>query len=145
VLNDGDLDTNHLTDARTELICARLYLRAGKRRVKKGFRPHDMAAFYNAVFFGMRYYVVKHKQCDVFMEDHDLWDAANLFQALTRAGVFDDPLLFNRFSLAVERVLWQASYSFDPNTLLEEVESILTKLGVLPYHLPTTLTSMANV
>ena len=136
MLTDGFLDTNLLTDAQTELLCARLYLRAGKRRVKNGFRPHDMAAFYNSVFFGMRYYIVKHKGYDVFVKDHDLWDAANLFQFLTRAGVFDDPLLFNRFSLAVERALWQASYSFDLNTLLEEVEGILTKLGVLPYHSP---------
>ena len=136
MLTDGFLDVNRLTDARTELLCARLYLRAGKRRMKEGFRPHDMAAFYNSVFFGMRYYILKHKGCAVFVNDHDLWDAANLFQALARAGVFNDPLLFNRFSLVVERALWGKSYSFDPNTLLEEVEGILTKLGVLPYHSP---------
>jgi len=145
MLTNGLLDINHPTDARTELRCARLYLRAGKRRVKKGVRPHDLAAFYNSVFFGMRYYVLQHKQCDVFVKDHDLWDAASLFQALTRAGVFDDPLLFNRFSLAVERALWQASFSSDPSRLLEDVESILTKLGVLPYHSPTTSTPRANI
>jgi hypothetical protein len=144
MLTDGLFDTNHLTDARTELLCARLYLRAGKRRVKKGFRPHDMAAFYNSVFFGMRYYIVKHKQCEVFVKDHDLWDATSLFQALTRAGVFDDPLQFNRLSLAVERAIWQASFSFDSNAMLQEVEGILTKLGVLPYHSSTTLTPRAN-
>ena len=100
--------------------------------MKKGFRPHDTAAFYNSVFFGMRYYIVKHKGCEVFVNDRDLWDAANLFQSLTRAGVFDDPLLFNRFSLIVERALWQTSVPSDPSSLVEDVESILTKLGVLP-------------
>ena len=145
MLTDSFRDSNRLTDARTELLCARLYLRAGKRRVKKGFQPHDMAAFYNSVFFGMRYYIVKHKECEVFVNDHDLWNAANLFQALTRAGVFDDPLLFNRFSLAVERALWQASSSLDPNAMLEDVEKILMKLGVLPYHRRTRLTPRANI
>jgi len=144
MLTDGFLDRNHLTDARAELLCARFYLRAGKRLVKKGFRPHDVAAFYNSVFFGMRYYIVKHKQCEVLVKDHDLWDAASLFQALTRAGIFDDPLLFNRLSLAVERALWQASFSLDSNAMLEEVEGLLTKLGVLPYHSPSMLTPRAN-
>jgi hypothetical protein len=55
---------------------------------------------------------------------------------LARVGVFEDPLTFNRFSLGVERALWQTSFSFDSNAMLEEVEGILTKLGVLPYHSP---------
>ena len=76
MLSDRPFDSSQLIDARTELLCARLYLRAVKHRVEKGFRPHDMAAFYNSVFFGMRYYIVKHKGCDVFVKDHELTEIA---------------------------------------------------------------------
>ena len=125
-------DPINLMDARTALICARLYLRGGKRRLQAGYSRAGIAALYDAVLFGMRYYVAKHQRCDSFVEDTNLWDAADLFHALLRAGVFDDPLALNRFSLMVERALWQESFSFDTSSALIEVEGILTKLGVMP-------------
>ena len=39
-------------------------------------------------------------------------------------------LRFNRFSLIVERVLWQGSAAFDDARVLEEAEKMLTKLGI---------------
>ena len=66
------------------------------------------------------------------VENTDPWDAPGLFHALARAGLFDDPLTLNRFSLMVERTLWQESYSIDLHSTLEEVEKILLKLGVIP-------------
>jgi len=129
---DGVLDVTNLTDARTALLCARLHLRDGKRRLEKGSLATGIAVLYDAILFGMRYYIAKHKRCASFVENTDLWDAASMFHGLTRAGVFDDPLTFNRFSLIVERALWQESFSFDAKTILVEVEAILAKLGVLP-------------
>jgi hypothetical protein len=127
------------TDPSTAFTCARLHLRNGKRRLQKGHRMEGMIALFDAVLFGMRYYVTKHKQCAAVVENIDLWDATNLYQALTRAGVFDDPLAFNRFNLLVERALWQKSYAIDAVSMLVEVEKILLKLGVISsseYSLP---------
>ena len=126
-------DTTKIMDARTALICARLYLRGGKRRLQAGYSRAGIAALYDAVLFGMRYYIARHKRCESFVENTDPWDAPGLFHALARAGIFDDPLTLNRFSLMVERALWQESYSIDADSMLAEVEKMLVKLGVIPF------------
>lgn len=136
-------DTAKFMDARTALICARLYLRGGKRRLQAGYSRAGIAALYDAVLFGMRYYVARHKSCNSLMQNMDPWDGSGLFHVLAGAGVFDDPLTFNRFSLMVERALWQDSFLFDADSTLAEVEKMLLKLGVLPfseYSLPGPLT-----
>jgi hypothetical protein len=125
-------DTSKIMDARTALICARLYLRGGKRRLQAGYSRAGIAALYDAVLFGMRYYIARHKRCESLVENTDPWDAPGLFHALARAGIFDDPLTLNRFSLMVERALWQESYSINADSVLAEVEKILLKLGVIP-------------
>jgi hypothetical protein len=89
-----------------------------------------MTALYDALLFGMRYYILRHKTCARFVTNADVWDATALYRALTRAGVFDDPLLFNRLTLIVERALWQPSYSFDVEATVAEAERVLAKLGV---------------
>jgi len=130
---DG-LNLTKMIDPRTALICARINLRGGKRRWQKGITAAGVVALYDSVLFGMRYYITRHERCAVFLENVDLWDAMSMFQALRRAGVFDDPLSFHRFSLLVERALWQGSYAFDPNAVLIEVEEMLTTLGVMPFN-----------
>jgi len=125
-------NASKIIEADAALMSARLYLRGGKRRLQKGSSAAGMDALYTAVLCGMRYYIAKHKRCATFVENIDLWDAASLFHALTRAGVFDDPLAFNRFSLIVERALWQESFLFDIDSTLAEVETMLTKLGIMP-------------
>jgi hypothetical protein len=126
-------DTTKIMDARTALLCARLYLRGGKRRLRAGYSKAGIAALYDAVLFGMRYYIARHENCSPLVENTDPWDAPGLFHALARAGVFEDPLTLNRFSLMVERALWQESYSIDANSMLAEVEKMLLKLGVIPF------------
>lgn len=130
----GLIDTTKMTEVEAALRSACLHLRSGKRRLQKGSSAAGIAALYDSVLFGMRYYIAKHKRCASFTENIDLWDAADLFHALTRAGVFDDPLTFNRFSLIVERALWQESFSFDADATFSEVEKMLTKLGVMPFN-----------
>jgi hypothetical protein len=90
----------------------------------------DIAALYDLILFGMHDYIAKHERCTSFVEQTDLWDPVALYHALARAGVFDDPLTFNRFSLIVERALWDGSFSSDLDATLIEVEKMLTKLGV---------------
>src|SRR5687768_18157777 len=133
-------DTAKITDAQTALICARLYLRGGNRRLQAGYSKAGLAALYDAVLFGMRYYIARHKHCQSLVETTDPWDATGLFHALARAGVFEDPLLFHRFSLIVERALWQESHFVDAASTLAEAEKMLVKLGVIPFRdsaLPT--------
>lgn len=126
------IDADKTTDARTALICARLYLRSGKRRKEAGLSAEAVTALYHAVLFGMRYYIAKHKSCESWVKSTDPWDAPGLFHALARAGVFEDPLIFNRLSLLVERALWHGSSTSDADPILTEFEKMLSKLGILP-------------
>lgn len=124
-------DTDKIKDARTALLCARLYLGGGKRRLQAGYSKAGIAALYDAVLFGMRYYIAKHKNS--LAKSTDPWDAPGLFHALACTGLFEDPLTLNRFSLMVERALWRESFSFDVDSMLAEVETMLVKLGVIPF------------
>jgi hypothetical protein len=128
------MDATKMTEARTALICARFNLRDGKRRLQKGLTAAGVSALYDSMLFGMRYYITKHQRCTAFVENIEPWDALSLFHALTRAGVFDDPLIFNRFSLIVERTLWQGTFSFDAEAILAQVEEVLMTLGVIPFN-----------
>jgi hypothetical protein len=129
--DDTLIDEVKLTEARTALICARLNLRGAKRRLQRGHTVSGIAALYDSVLFGMRYYIARHKSCAPFLENIDPWDAMSVFHALRQAGVFDDPLLFNHFSWLVERICWQESFSFDIDDTLTKVETMLMKLGVM--------------
>jgi hypothetical protein len=132
MLQNPLMDATQVTEAETALVRAQLHLRLGKRRLQKGHTAAGIAALYDAILCGLRYYIAKNKRCASFVENTDLWDAPGLFHGLARAGVFDDPLAMNRFSLIVERALWQESFSFDADTTLTEVEMMLRKLGVTP-------------
>ena len=129
--DDTLIDEVKLTEARTALICARLNLRGAKRRLQRGHTVSGIAALYDSVLFGMRYYIAIHKSCAPFLKNIDLWDAMSVFHALRHAGVFDDPLLFNHFSWLVERICWQESFSFGIDDTLTKVETMLMKLGVM--------------
>ena len=126
------MDAASVTDPRSAFLCSRLHLRNGKRRFHQGYSAAGIVSLYDSLLFGMCYYIATHKHCKRFIKNTELWDATSLFHALFRAGVFDDPLFFNRLSLIVERALWQATYPFDADSNLAEVEKMLMKLGVIP-------------
>lgn len=133
MLYDGRIDLSKVTDARTALVCARLHHRNGRKRLQKGFSVKAVAALYDAVWFGMLYYIARHKGCESYMGNTEYWDATSMFHALTRAGVFEDQHAFNRFSLLVERTLWQPTATLDTHAVIVQVEQMLAKLGVIPF------------
>jgi hypothetical protein len=114
-------------------VRAYVHLRSGMQVGQEPVSDPGIAALYDLVLLGMHDYIARHEECASFVENTDPWDAAALFHALVSAGVFDDPLTFNRFSLIVERTLWQGSFSFDADSTLAEVEKMLMQLGVGPF------------
>jgi hypothetical protein len=134
MLYDDRIDLAKVTNARTALICARLHHRNGKKRLQKGFSVKAVAALYDAVWFGMLYYIARHQACASYMENTELWDATTMFHGLTRAGVFEDEHAFNRLSLLVERALWQPTAALDTHAVIVQVEDMLAKLGVIAFH-----------
>lgn len=128
------MDVTETVEAKAALVCARLHLRNGKRHLQKGLTAAGMTALYDSVLFGMSYYIARHKRCASLVENIDPLDATRLFHALADTGVFEDPLTFNRFSLIVERMLWQPAVSSDTDEILVEVETMLARLGVIAIH-----------
>src|SRR5919198_1532947 len=131
MLDNSVIDLTRITDARAALICARLHLRRGKRYLQKGLTTEGIAALYDSVLFGMHYYITKHNASS--HQKINPWDAAGMVHALTRMGLFENSVTFNRFSLVVERALWQGPFSSDVYLILADVENLLMKLGVLPF------------
>ncbi len=131
----GLMGSTQISEEEASLMRARLHLHGGKRRLEEGLSTAGIAALYDALLFGMRYYIAQPEHCKTIdlTNNEDLWDHAALYHTLTKAGVFDDPYAFNHLSLIVERALWQESFSFDVDTVLGEVEMLLTKLGVIPF------------
>ena len=132
----GLMDPTQMSEEDAALMRARLHIRGGKRRLQEGLKAAGIAALYDALLFGMHYYLARQERCEKIdlAENTDLWDAVALFHTLARTGIFDDPYAFDRFSLIVERALWQESFSFDADATLAEVERMLTKLGVIPFN-----------
>lgn len=121
--------------AETALMCARLYLRAGKHHLQEGLLTAGIAALYDAILFAMQYYIAESAyRASINFNSDDLWDHAALYHKLAKAGIFDDRNAFNHLSLIVERALWQESFSFDANSVITDVEKILLKLGVMPFN-----------
>ena len=131
----GFMDMTKMIKAEVALTCARLYLRDGKSYIQEGFIKAGMAALYDAILFGMQYYIAE-PACrgNIDLNNNDLWDHAALYHKLTRAGIFEDPNAFNHLSQIVERALWHGSPSFDANSVLVEVEWMLSKLHVIPFN-----------
>lgn len=129
------IDVTKLINAEAALLCARLYVQAGKRYLQEGSFSAGIAALYNAILFAMHYYIAEPAYPgNMNLSRDDLWDHVALYHKLAKAGVFDDLNAFNLLSLIVERSLWQESFSFDAHSILTEVETMLSKLGVMPFN-----------
>jgi len=130
--SQGLAKIDQISEADAAFMRAHIHLRSGLHGGQEPTSGAGITALYDAVLLGMRDYIARHEECASFVENTDPWDAPALYHALVRAGVFDDPLRFNRFSLIVERALWQGSLASDAEPALAEAETMLAKLRILP-------------
>jgi len=126
------MNIDQISEADAAFMRTHVHLRSGLDGGQEPTFSAGITAVYDAVLLGMRDYIARHEECASFVENTDPWDAPALYHALVRAGVFDDPLRFNRFSLIVERAIWQGSLVAEDDSVLREGEKMLTKLGMIP-------------
>ena len=132
---DSLTDVAKLIKAETALLCARLYLRDGKRHLQEGAFKAGIAELYEAILFGMQYYIAEPAGREkIDLSSADLWDHAVLYHKLVKTGLFDDLNALNHLSQIVERALWQGAFSLDVNYVIAEIETMLSKLGVTPFN-----------
>ncbi|HKY54460.1 MAG TPA: hypothetical protein VJM08_09150 [Anaerolineales bacterium] len=57
--HQGSIDVTKMINAEAALLCARLYLRAGKRYLQEGLLSTAVAALYDAILFAMHYCIAE--------------------------------------------------------------------------------------
>jgi hypothetical protein len=115
---------------------ARLHIRGGKRRLNQGKISAGIVTLYDALEAAMRSYVDRPERrggLDI-REGEDLDTEAKLYQLLVRSRVLDGKLDFYAFDRLTEKALREDIPVFDYRELLAGIESVMTQMGVMPFH-----------
>jgi hypothetical protein len=115
---------------------ARLHIRGGMRRLRQGKISAGIVTLYDALEGAMRSYIADpaHLKTLSIKENEDLNDDKALYAALVRSGVLDGKFDFGAFDRLLERALDEELVNYDYRSLLSEIESIMTRLGVMPFN-----------
>lgn len=129
------MDPRALGPVEAALQRARLHLRGGRRRLRQGRVSGGVAALYDALTSAMEWYCAAPGRCPQpppgerggYAEDRAR------YAALVRGGVLDGAFDFEGFVLLTWRALDGELAAGDASGLLAGVESVLARLGVLPF------------
>ncbi len=117
------------------LLRARLHIRAGKRRLRQGKISAGILTLYDAFCFAMDWYAFppeRKNRLDI-REGEDLKNEKALYKILVRSGVLDGAFDFAAFDKLVEYASENEMPDYDYKELLLEIESVMTRLGVMPF------------
>jgi hypothetical protein len=131
----GLMDEQGLGPIKGPFQRARLHIRGGKRRLRQGKISAGIVTLYDALEGAMRSYSADPSRLRTLTtkEGEDLNDDKTLYAALVRSGVLDGKFDFEAFDRLMERALNEEIANYDYGVLLSEIESIMTRLGVMPF------------
>jgi hypothetical protein len=114
---------------------ARLHIRGGKRRLRQGKISAGIVTLYDALVFALDWYIASSdRRCILrFAEGEDLKDDNTVFKVLKRSGVIDSSFDYGLFNKLVEKSLEQEMSDYDYREILKSFESLMTRLGVMPF------------
>ena len=133
----GLMDESRMSHEDAALLRAKLHVRCGRRRLfEEGKLPEAITTLYDAIHAAMRWYAVVtddvhqeiHKRGDEIYEDDQ-----RLQSLLAEKGAWDDSLDFTSLERLVSAALEHNVPDFDRQQFWEQVENVLTKLGVMPF------------
>ncbi|WP_457574146.1 hypothetical protein [Desulfolithobacter sp.] len=132
----GLMDEGEMIPKEAALLRARLHLRCGRRRLFEGKLPEAVATLYDALLAGMRWYALTdeevhrqiHARGDILLEDD-----VELQKLLREQGVWDDVLDFQKVRSLLDDAMEGRLADFDRHLFMEQLEAVLTRLGVLPF------------
>ncbi|RJR22326.1 MAG: hypothetical protein C4581_01040 [Nitrospiraceae bacterium] len=114
---------------------ARLHIRGGKRRLRQGKISAGLVTLYDAAVFALDWYIAsperRSKLC--IKEGEDLKDDRTVFEVLKRSGVIDRSFDYDLFNKLIEKSLEQELPDYDYRDILDNFESLMTGLGVMPF------------
>ena len=130
----GLMDPDALGTEAAALQRARLHIRGGRRRLRQGKISAGLGTLYDALLSALEWYIAspdRRKNLPI-QGDDDLRDDRTVFALLVKAGVID-----GRFGYGALRDLVHTappeSSAFDYAEILNQVESVMSRLGVMPF------------
>jgi hypothetical protein len=114
---------------------ARLHIRGGRRRLRQGKISSGIVTLYDAISAALEWYFAstERRKGLIIKPDDDLRDDKTLYDILRRSGVLDGSFDYMAFNELVEKVLYTDFADYDHEGLLREIESVMTRLGVMPF------------
>ena len=131
----GLMDESAMSREAAALLRARLHLRGGRRRLRQAKYAAAVAALYDALGSGMRWYLLLtgEESLRPVKAELDLRPDRDLFSSLVQAGVLDNPPAFEQLETLLDQLLIGPSSDFDQQGVLTRIEHWLTQLGVMPF------------
>jgi hypothetical protein len=129
------MDPDALGAEAAALQRARLHIRGGRRRLRQGKISAGLGTLYDALLFAMDWYIAspdRRKNLPIQTDD-DLRDDRTVFALLVKAGVIDGRFEYGALRDLVHTAPPESSV-FDYGEILNQVESVMTRLGVLPFN-----------
>ena len=122
----GLMDADALGAEAAALQRARLHIRGGRRRLRQGKISAGLGTLYDALLFAL-----DRKRLSIKNGDN-LQDDRTLVALLAEAGVIDDRFDYAGFKELMETAPAESS-DFDYMEILNRIETVMTRLGVMPF------------
>jgi hypothetical protein len=131
----GLMNENDLGPVEGPLMRAKLHIRCGRRRLREGKISAGIVTLYDSLVSAMKWYIARtdEKKHLLITEKDDMTDDRSMFEVLRRSGVIDNSQDFAAIDKILERALEDEMQGYDYSEYLATVESILTRIGVLPF------------
>jgi hypothetical protein len=113
---------------------ARLHIRGGRRRLQQGKIASGIVTLYDAMLAAMQSFAASPGRTRLDNRDgEDLNNDSVLYTVLVRSGILDGKFDFSAFDRLTEKALNEEMPGFDYHSLLVDIESVMTQLGILPF------------
>ena len=122
-----------MREADAELLHARLHIRGGKRRLRQGKGAAGLAALYDALIHGLRWYALENRTTLNSADETELQDERNIFVRLAQTRVLSNLAEFDALTALVERAIDDPTFRLNAAGELAKIENWLTRLGVMPF------------
>lgn len=131
----GLMDADALGPEAGSLMRAKLHIRGGRRRLRQGKISAGILTLYDALSAAMEWYVAANERRVNLQvrEGENLNDDRTLFNVLARSGILDNNFDYEAFDKLVEKASNEEMPQYDYSKLLEGIESLMTRLGVMPF------------
>ncbi len=131
----GLMDEYALGPVEGPLMRAKLHIRGGKRRLRQGKISAGIVTLYDALCSAMEWYIAvpERRQKLKIKESDNLKDDKTLFAVLNNSGVLDGSFDYEVFNELVEKAMMQEMPDYDYGGTLKGIESVMTRLGVMPF------------